>query len=345
MPRIWVWLQLVIGWLPVWALYSTLLFFAHPGTPTDSAIFAGFRAIMGAALLGLVVHRLTQRYRWPIPMRLGFIAWQLVAASVFSMSWIIMTSVIEMAFRAGHGGGSGQFLARVPLVPFLVLGIWMYVMVAGISYAMQAAQRAAHAESLVARTQLAALRSQLNPHFLFNALHTVVQLIPGKPHQAAQAAERLAGLLRTSLEEDRDLIPLADEGAFVARYVELEQIRFGDRLRVELRLDGDAADALVPSFALQTLVENAVRHGAAPRVESTTVHVFARVEGDRLIVDVQDDGAGADPAHAHGGTGLTRLRERLGAIFGERATLSVHSTPGSGFLATMTTPYRDGSLR
>lgn len=345
MPRIWVWLQLVIGWLPVWALYSTLLFFAHPGTPTHSALFAGFRAISGAALLGLVVHRLTQRYRWPIPMRLEFIAWQLLAASVFSASWIIMTSVIEMAFREGHGGDSGQFLARVPLVPFLVLGIWMYVMVAGISYAMQAAQRAAHAESLVAHTQLAALRSQLNPHFLFNALHTVVQLIPGRPQEAAQAAERLADLLRTSLEEGRDLIPLADEQAFVARYVELEQIRFGDRLRVDVLMEGDAADALVPSFALQTLVENAVRHGAAPRVASTTVRVQARLTGDVLVVEVRDDGAGADLGSMQGGTGLTRLRDRLGALFGERATLAVQSTPGSGFLATMTMPYRDGSLR
>lgn len=339
MPKIWVWLQLIIGWLPVWALYSTMLFFAHPGTPIHSAIFAGLRAVTAAALLGLVVHRFPQRFPWPTPMRLRFIAWQLVAASAFSLAWISATSIIEAVFRLGHGGVM-DFVTRAPLIPFLALGFWMYAMVAGISYAIQAAQRAAHAESLVARSQLAALRSQLNPHFLFNALHTVVQLIPREPKQATDAAERLAALLRTSLEEDRDLISLADERAFVERYVELEQVRFGDRLRVEMSIEESAMDGLVPSFALQTLVENAIRHGAAPRVESTTVLVSARVNADVLIIVVRDDGVGADVSQTHGGTGLARLRDRLRVLFGDRAELVVRTSPGRGFEATMTVPFR-----
>jgi Histidine kinase len=340
MPRIWVWLQLIIGWLPVWALYSTLLFFAHPGTPAASAIFAGLRAIAMAALLGLVVHRLTERYRWPIPMRATFAAGHLVAAVAFSACWLFLTSVVEIGFIVGHGGQLA-LATRAPLIPFLVLGIWMYTMVAGISYSMLAAQRAAHAESLAATSQLAALRAQLNPHFLFNALHTVVQLIPHEPAQATQAAERLAGLLRTSLEEERDLIPLAEEWSFVQRYLELEQVRFGDRLQTEVHMTDEALEALVPSFALQTLVENAVRHGAAPRVEPTTVRIQASVADDVLTIDVQDDGAGRDPAPPGGGTGLSRLRDRLGVLFGERATLVVQATVGRGFRSTVTAPRRE----
>lgn len=340
MPRIWIWLQLIIGWLPVWALYSTLLFFAHSGTPMHVALFAGLRAIVVAAMLGLAVHNLTQRFPWPIPMRIAFAGAHLVAALLYSVCWIVLLSTLELALRMGHGGAL-EFRTGAPLVPFLVLGFWMYAMVAGVSYSMSAAQRAARAESLVAVSHLATLRAQLNPHFLFNALHTVVQLIPREPAQATQAAERLASLLRTSLEEERDLIPLAEEWAFVQRYLELEQVRFGDRLQTEVQMSDEALEALVPSFALQTLVENAVRHGAAPRVEPTTVRIHASVTEDVLTVDVQDDGAGREPAQPGGGTGLSRLRDRLGVLFGDRATLVVHATAGRGFRATITAPRRD----
>lgn len=345
MPRTWVWLQLIIGWLPVWALYSTLIVTAHPGTPVPSAIFAGFRAIVCAAALGLVVHRFTQRYRWPTPMRGAFIAAQLTAAPLYAASWYVTTGLFESGLRAAHGQGA-HLVASSPLVPFLIIGVWLYAMVASVSYATQAAERAAVAESLAAQSQLAALRSQINPHFLFNALHTVVQLIPHEPREASHAAEQLAALLRTSIEETRDLVPLADEWRFVQRYIDLERTRFGDRLRVDAQLDDEALDALVPSFALQTLVENAVRHGAAPRVDATTVSIRATVAGDALTVTVIDDGAGTNltvpHATTHAGTGLARLRDRVRALCGDGGSLSLQSQAGHGYSATLTIPLRDG---
>lgn len=337
MPRTWIWLQLMIGWVPVWALYSTLLYFAHPGTSVRFAVLVGLRAVSGAAALGLVVHSLTQRFPWPIPMRVGFALGHLAAAAVFSLCWILLTALVELVFSVGHGGAV-EARTAAPFVPFLVLGVWMYAMVAGVSYSMTAAQRAARAESLVAASHLAALRSQLNPHFLFNALHAVVHLIPKEPAQATRNAERLAGLLRTSLEEERDLVPLADEWLFVQRYLELEQVRFGDRLVIEERMPDDVLDALVPSFAVQTLVENAVRHGAAPRVDPTTVRVAASICGDALVVEVQDDGEGVELDRVSGGTGLSRLRDRLRVLFGDRGTLVLSSVPGQGFRASMTVP-------
>ena len=340
MPRSWVWLQLIIGWLPVWALYSTLIFGAHPGTSVPGAIFAGARAVSCAAALGFLVHRLTQLRPWPYPMRASFVAVHLAAAPLYATAWVTLTIVLEAAVSRSHGVDA--MVVRVPVAPFLVIGVWLYVMVASVIYARQAAERAAVAEALAARSQLAVLRAQLNPHFLFNALHTVVQLIPRQPKRATQAAEQLAGLLRTSLEEERDLVSLAEEWAFVERYLELERIRFGDRLQVTMEMEGDAERALVPSFALQTLVENAVRHGAAPRIEQTSLRVHASTGERTLKIVVQDSGAGADAARlTTTGTGLARLRDRLRALFGDRGRLTLDSRPGEGFVAELVMPMRE----
>lgn len=325
----------------MWALYTILIVTMHPDTSASTAIETGFHAILCAALLGLVVHRLTQRYRWPRPMRGVFIVAQLMAAALYSVTWYLTSALLEGSVRASHGHAL-RLTAGAPLVPFLITGVWMYAMVASISYATQATERASLAESLVAHTQLAALRSQINPHFLFNALHTVVQLIPHNPQQASHAAEQLAALLRTSIEETRDLLPLADEWTFVQRYLAFENMRFGDRLIVDAELSVEALDALVPSFALQTLVENAVRHGAAPRIEVTTVRIRAAVRNDVLTIAVTDDGVGADQSATARGTGLVRLRERLRVLCGDTSSLVTNSELHSGFVATLTLPARDG---
>jgi signal transduction histidine kinase len=337
MQRTWVWIQLLIGWLPVWALFAALIVFAHPGTAVQSAIFAGFRSIACAALLGLGVNRLTQRYPWPVPMRPGFVARHAIAAPLYAALWVALSTILESAISGVHSGRL-QFGTRAPLVPFFILGVWFYAMVAGVSYASQAAQRAAAAEAMAATARLSTLRSQLNPHFLFNALHTVVQLIPQEPKRATAATEQLASLLRTSLEEARDLIRLADEWSFVERYVALERLRFGDRLQVTMTRDESAGDALVPSFAIQTLVENAVRHGASPNIDATEVQVSATADEECLSVTVRDTGVGADASVMGHGSGLERLRDRLHALYGAHGTLRVETSPGAGFLATIRVP-------
>jgi LytS/YehU family sensor histidine kinase len=202
------------------------------------------------------------------------------------------------------------------------------------------------AEAHATASRLATLRAQLNPHFLFNALHTVVQLIPSQPRQATHAAEELAGLLRTSLEEARDLVPLADELSFVERYLDLERVRFGERLQVSMDVDENARDAMLPSFALQTLVENAVRHGASPQVEATKLSIEARADARLLTIVVRDTGAGAEPSTiVQGGTGLARLRDRLRVLFGDRGRLTIDTAPGRGFTATMDVPQSQRTER
>jgi hypothetical protein len=337
MPRAWVWVQLIVGWLPIWMLYTAMIVAAHPGTGFTSALFIGLRAIACAAVLGLGVYRLTERLPWPHPLRLRFVAAHLVAAPLYAVAWLVLTTVVEFALHGGLHGPSAVVI-WLPLARYLVMGLWLYIMVTGVAYALSAAERAAKAEAAAVRAQLAALRGQLNPHFLFNALHTVVQLIPVEPTRAAQAAEQVAGLLRTALEEDRDLVSLGEEWDFVARYLEVERMRFGDRLRVEVDIGEVAREASLPSFALQTLVENAVRHGVEPKLGETRITIAAAVRDGALRVQVRDDGAGVGAAHAPVGTGLARLRERLAALYGAGARLEAAPDPVAGFGATLMVP-------
>jgi signal transduction histidine kinase len=334
MPRAWIWLQLIIGWLPVWALFTTLIATAHPA-PLLEASMVGLRMVITAAIPGLLVTRLTDGLPWPRPVRPAFIAAHFVAAFAYAGIWILFNSFIESVLR-----GQAVLMVGYGLGPFLILGVWIYVMIAGVTYATRATERAARAEAAAARAQLAALRAQLNPHFLFNALHAVVQLIPREPARASKAAEQVASLLRTTLEEDRDLVSLGEEVEFVRRYLDVESIRFGDRLNVNVDLPDSAREALVPAFSVQTLVENAVRHGAAPRVEPTTISVSGRTDNGQLTVRVHDTGAGASAADLErpGGTGIRKLRERLTALYGADARLDLSTNPGAGFTALLHIP-------
>lgn len=339
MSRAWVWIPLLIGWLPVWALFTVLMMAAHQ-LPLSVALPGSLRLVAAAAALGILVQRLTLRLPWPHPFRLRFVAVHAAAAAGYAIGWIVLNSLIESVLR-----GRLALITGPGLVPFLITGVWFYVMIAGISYANRTAERQAQLAMLEARSQLAALRMQLQPHFLFNALHTVVQLIPLDPAAATRAAEQLAALLRRAIEEQRDLVPLADEWRFVERYLELERIRFGERLVVQDDIAAAALDALVPSFALQTLVENAVRHAAAPSIAATTVTIAARRAGAQLIVEVADDGPGADAAAvaSSAGTGLRRLRERLVWLYGGNATLAIETAPGRGLRARLAVPFDGGA--
>ena len=338
MVRRQVWIQLFIGWLPVWALVGVLVFTVHVGSSLHGAALIALRVVAPAAALGVVVQRILERFPWRRPITVAFVAAHVAAAAAYSIAWLLLSSVIESALQ-----GRLVFAIGPSVGSSLAMGVWLYAMIAGVSYATQATERAARADAEAARSQLAALRSQLNPHFLFNALHTVVQLIPRDPDHARRAAEELAGLLRVTVEEDRELVSVAEEIAFVERYLAIERIRFGDRLRVQVDIGDDARDATIPSFAVQTLVENAVRHGAAPRVEATTVGIVGRMQGSMLTLTVRDTGAGASEAELNGnGTGLRRLRSRLAALYGGRARLDVESASGTSLTATLVVPQDGG---
>lgn len=336
MRRKLIWLQLLIGWLPLWALLAVLIHTAHHSTLMGAGHIA-FRMVIAAAALGFFVARFAERYPWPVRVTPVFVSVHLFAAGLYTIAWNLLNSTIESAVQ-------GRFVIVVGagIASSIMLGLWLYVMIAGVSYTHLATERAAKAEASAVQAQLAALRSQINPHFLFNALHTVVQLIPREPKLAAEAAEKLAGLLRIAIEQDEDVVTAREELDFVLKYLDIERLRFGDRLTTAIHLpDGAVRDATLPSFAVQTLVENAVRHGAAPRVQPSALTIRFEMPKDALEVSVHnptaDSSATATPQNDRNGTGLKRLRERLDVLYAGRATLETHFD-ATGFTATLSIP-------
>lgn len=312
-------------------------------TFADAPGFSQIELVAGAIRLGtgfaiaFGVWRLTRRLPWPRPFRLRFALMHLAVAPALAIVWLLASKALFA--RVTRGGIPVDFDRWDE---FLLIGITVYMLVAGFSYAVEATGRAARAEALAARTQLAALRAQLHPHFLFNALHTVVQLIPVEPARAVAAAELIADLLRSAVEEQRDVVTLDDEWRFVSRYLAVEQIRFGDRLAIRTGIAPELLDARVPSFALQTLVENAVRHGATPRIAPTEIVVTAVGRASEIVLSVRNTGEGLPSSNRTIGTGLDRLRERLAVLYGSAARLSCRPLEDGGYEAMLVVPRLRG---
>jgi hypothetical protein len=312
----------------------------------EEIVVGGLRAAVAIAM-ACAVWWIARRVPWPRPFRVRFVLAHVAAWFALASAWCLASNVL-IAFSGV--GTSGSLLDGLDFNLFL--GAFIYVFVAGPTYAAAASARAARAEAAAARaeavatgTQLAALRAQLHPHFLFNALHTVVQLIPVEPAKAAEAAEMVAGLLRTSIGEQRDEVLLDEEWRFVSRYLAIEQIRFGDRLRIRSEIPPNLLDERVPSFALQTLVENAVQHGATPRVAPTEIVVSATSGPNALTLAVRNTGDARPSANGTGsGTGLARLRERLAVLYGDAATLTTRPLAEGGYEAELAVPLSRGSL-
>ncbi|HVV72687.1 MAG TPA: histidine kinase [Verrucomicrobiae bacterium] len=184
-------------------------------------------------------------------------------------------------------------------------------------------RRAAELEARLTRSQLQALRMQINPHFLFNTLNAISTLIHVNPHAADEMLGDLGELLRRSLDSvDEQEIPLSRELQFVEAYVGIEQKRFGDRLRVEQDVPEDLSNALVPALILQPLIENAIRHGIEPQRAPGLITVQARRQGQQLHLLVRDNGKGMDPGESNllerRGIGLANTQARLRELYGPR---------------------------
>ena len=177
---------------------------------------------------------------------------------------------------------------------------------------------------LAAEARLRSLESRIHPHFLFNTLNAISSLISVNPVRAEQIVGRLATLLRASLDaSNQPLIPLREELAMVESYVDIESARFGDKLRGAVEVPAELLDAQVPPLSVQSLVENAVKHGITPQRGGGEVRVTASADTGNLRIEVQDTGPGFDLAAIRAGHGLDNLVGRLNALFGEKARLNV----------------------
>ena len=330
-------LRVVLAWVPLWGLWF-LINMSSPGQSLAGAALDATRSIGTAALLGVAVWWLTGVYDWPEHLQFKFFGVHLLAGSLFTVLWMLPMFGAE-ALRRHVSLLETVRLPRV-LASFAI-GLWIYGLVTGVCYAVRTRGRLREQERLAAEARLAALRNQLNPHFLFNALHSLNVLVRTDPAAAQVAIEQLGELLRYTLAEtDADVVPLSEEWRFTKTYLDLEQIRFGARLSVQDELAPDTISCLVPSFTLQILVENAVRHGIAPLAAGGAVKVRSFIQGPCLTLEVSDTGAGtgSDGAAPLRGRGLRLLRERLAGLYGEQGTLVTRSTPNQGFSATVTLP-------
>jgi two-component sensor histidine kinase len=233
-----------------------------------------------------------------------------------------------------------------------LLDVLAYGSLAGITHAVhfyrryrERERRALFLESNLNKARLNALQAQLQPHFLFNTLNAIATLLRRDPKAAEATLTSLSELLRLSLSQSNNQeISLREEMQFLDRYLEIQQTRFGDRLRFEQQIEPAALDCLVPTLLLQPLVENAIRHGIEPSGNPGVVRVSAQQVDGRLAVSVEDDGVGlgAEPA-ASSGIGLSNLKARLETLYGARQEMHVRARPEGGVAVRITIPLRDAS--
>lgn len=208
----------------------------------------------------------------------------------------------------------------------------------------------AEARATAAQAQLGMLRLQISPHFVFNTLNAIGSLVEtGRPREAGEVIDRLSAFLRSSLgAEQEPFVTLDQELATLQDYLEIEAVRFGERLRVVYEIHADLGQAMVPSFILQPLVENAIKHAVAPAVRGVTVTLSARRESDRLLLTISDDGADkvTQPATKPrgAGVGLANVRERLAILYGSKGVLDA-GPAGEGFSALVRLPFRPADSR
>jgi uncharacterized membrane protein len=203
--------------------------------------------------------------------------------------------------------------------------------------------QAAQLQAQLADARLAALRTQLNPHFLFNTLHAVSALVERDPRGVRRMIARLSELLRTTLDgADEQVVPLGQELTFTHRYLEIMQIRFQGRLAIQSQIEPGVLDALVPNLILQPLVENAIKHGVSKIDEEGRIEIQARRDGERLVLCVRDNGprVGENGLRSGEGVGLRNTRQRLAELYGAEQSITLRGAEDGGVVAEVIIPFR-----
>ena len=305
--------------------------------------------------------------QWSRTLAIGLATWWIWAAFTLPILWVsrrfpfargrimlalavhvplgavlaLLTVTVENRMRVWMFGAR-PFLQISNLALHLLI-YWALVVVAhALSQYGKSRARAAEVEARLRQAQVELLRTQLQPHFLFNALNTIAELIHEDPERADQMVGRLSDLLRATLDAgNRPQVTVAEEIDLVRHYLAIQEARFGSRLGVSIDVPLECEDALVPYLCLQPLIENAVRHGLAPRARGGTLAVaVARRAGD-LSLTVEDDGVGWSGGTPVEGIGLRNTRDRLRSLYGDTATLAMSHRPGGGTVVRVVLPFAD----
>jgi two-component system, LytTR family, sensor kinase len=278
----------------------------------------------------------TRTRNWAVQVG-AMLAFVLLHAALFSVA---MTALEPTASFANLPQRFGQTLLSWTVLDALVFCVIIIVHHAVVYYRVSKdrAIRASQLEAHLAQAQLQMLRMQLQPHFLFNTLHSISALMHKDVRRADSMVASLSDLLRMSLQNiGAQEVPLQSELDFLQRYMEIMSLRFGDRLRVSLDVDPETRDARVPNLFLQPLVENSFRHGFGD-LGKGVIAITVRRDGDMLRCDVIDDGRGLRSGHKEG-VGLASTRQRLAHLYGDRHAFTLRGAPGEGVHVTMAIPF------
>jgi LytS/YehU family sensor histidine kinase len=351
------WLETAIIFV-AWAVFGllvanqsyTLTALAGRQMPLFIAFRSAFLESFLWALTTVAIFWLTRRYpleRGRMPRR---IAVHLVAAVAIAMARTGIMLVLAW-----------WYLRWLRVFPTFSLQFWstssqnvlFYALLLGIAHLVLYYRRYREREQAVEQlarglteARLQALKMQLQPHFLFNTLNAISALIPDEAKPARRMVARLGDLLRTTLEhEETQEVTLREELAFLQPYLEIEQARLGDRLTVVMNIAPETLDARVPHLLLQPLVENAVRHGIASRIEPGTVQISTtRGADDRFLqLEIRDDGRGLEPnsdVRIRRGVGLTNIRSRLEQLYGPEHRFTLENHAERGVLVRISIPFR-----
>ena len=344
-------------WIAAILLWSTLgLLFALPGLSSSN----WSRALVGSLAQWWSWGLVTPLVFWTdarLPFKENQLGMRSLAHLPASVALTILYFYVFIAMRALLGLGVWSVLADTKFLPtvFREGFLWSWLVYWAIFGARQTFRYYEHylaselrlerMERSFSEARLNALRMQLDPHFLFNALNTISSQVERNPRLARTMIEHLGDLLRLSLDaRDRQEIPLAEELAFLDHYVAIQKIRFAENLRIEIQVAPEVKYALVPCLIVQPLVENAIRHGISPRASGGTVMVIAALGPDQVEIRVADDGVGLSPGwtlETSSGMGLSVTRERIIGLHPDgNSRFSVRPRTGGGTEVEISLPLR-----
>ena len=335
-------LLLFAAWTLVGLYFATQAYYNpafSPRLPWSQAILINLTYYYLWGLCTPLVIRIGRRFRfgarWPRALAAHLVA----SCALTAIQIIVAEALLGRLTLAGREGGLWHKIAYAFGVNFHS-SLPTYWLILFVYFAVDYYTNAVRLRAQLSEASLRALKMQLNPHFLFNTLNSISSLMYSDVESADAMLARLSEFLRMTLDRDlADEIPLQQEIEFVRRYLEIEKIRFDDRLQVRIDVDGDVHEAAVPSLALQPLVENAIHHGIAPRPEGGAIEIRARREDGRLHLSVADDGLGAASLPRER-IGLANTRARLEQLYGAEQSLSISNMQRGGFRVDMVIPFR-----
>jgi two-component system LytT family sensor kinase len=315
-------------------------FLALPVNLLVAAIFGAYRRFAGeeniwsfSPLIDLSLYRWVRRtVSWPHLDRQIFLLLLIMAVQfctsqlsrlypkrffeLYSSSWLLELAICACA----------------PVVVGIPLKIWN---------AVRIEKKLEEQSRLLLEARLDALQRQINPHFLFNTLNSIASLVRSRPELAREMIVKLGNILRALLHDREAFVPLGEELAFTDDYLDIEVVRFGEKLRVVKEIAEETLDVVVPSMLLQPLIENSIKHGLEPRISGGTVTLRSRIVDGQLLLEVEDDGVGVEPGgpvtapvsglvREGSGIGMQNVRERLQVLYGDEAQVEMVSRPGRG---------------